>query len=309
VVIGEQGTAKSYACQMARRCIDPSQANLSLTPKEPRDLLIAARNSHVLGFDNLSYIPDWLSDVLCSISTGAGFRTRTLTTDSTETIFAAAKPIVLNSIAEIVRRGDLMDRAVTVSLAPIPEEKRRTEAEVDALFTETQPEILAGLADAVVQALRERVTLVRLPRMADFAVTVESAAPALGWRPGEFLEVYAESRAEAAESLLEGDLVVSALRRIHESDQARPWEGTSEELRERLVHFTAEGRREALPKTVQSMVGQLRRIAPLLRKIGIDIELPKLKRVPGAKDPKRLMRISYPGAQAALRFAREEGER
>ena len=68
VVGGEYGSAKTYACQLARRVIDPNDADLSSTPKEARDLMIAALNSHVIGFDNLSFIPDWLSDDLCRLA-------------------------------------------------------------------------------------------------------------------------------------------------------------------------------------------------------------------------------------------------
>ena len=65
---GEHGSAKTSACRFARQVIDPSQADLSSPPKEARDLMIAALNSHVIGFDNLSFIPDWLSDNLCCLS-------------------------------------------------------------------------------------------------------------------------------------------------------------------------------------------------------------------------------------------------
>ena len=299
VLIGEPGSGKSYACTLSRRCIDPSQANMSLTPKEPRDLLITTRNSYVLGFDNLSKVPDWFSDVLCSISTGAGFRTRTLTTDASETIFAAARPVVINSVADIIRRGDLMDRALTVTLEQIDQEHRRTELEIDAEFITIQPAILAGLADAVSQALRKPVKLQRLPRMADFATVVESAAPALGWRPGEFLEVYSEHRSEAAESVLDGDLVASALKKMHENDQGRPWKGTSEQLLDQLIPYMKGHRRfEDAPRSPKGLLGWLRRLCPPLRAIGIDVKLPKRIRVGGKL--MMIMEISYPKAQGDL---------
>ena len=302
VLIGEPGSGKSCACRFSRRCIDPSQANMSLTPKEPRDLLITTRNSYILGFDNLSKVPDWFSDVLCSISTGAGFRTRTLTTDASETIFSAARPVLMNSVADIVRRGDLMDRALTVTLEKIDPSHVRTELEIDTEFVEIQPAILAGLADAVSQALREPVKLKRLPRMADFATVVESAAPALRWKPGEFLEVYAERRSEAAESVLDGDLVAGALKLMHDDDQGRPWLGTSDQLLNRLVGYTKKHRRaEDMPRSPRGLVGWLRRLCPALRGIGIDVKLPKRVRIRGKLA--MMMSSSYPKAQGNLDLA------
>ena len=178
--------------------------------------MISARSSYVIGFDNLSFIPDWLSDILCSLATGAGFRTRVLHTDATEMIFSAARPILLNGITDMVRRGDLMDRTLMITLDPITDAQRRTEADVDARFVQVQPGILAALADAVSQALKAPVVLTRMPRMADFATTVESAAPALGWEPGAFLRVYAERRVAAIDILLDNDLVALGLEALRE---------------------------------------------------------------------------------------------
>ena len=59
----------------------------------------------------------------------------------------------------------------------------------------------------LVQALRAPVTLTSMPRMADFATTVESAAPRSDGKPGEFLKVYAERRVAAIDILLDNDLV------------------------------------------------------------------------------------------------------
>jgi len=51
-------------------------------PREDRDLFIAAVNGWVLAFDNVSALPDWISDTLCRLSTGGGFATRQLYSDS-----------------------------------------------------------------------------------------------------------------------------------------------------------------------------------------------------------------------------------
>jgi putative DNA primase/helicase len=297
---GEHGSSKSYACRLARRIIDPNEADLSSSPKEARDLLIAATNSHVIGFDNLSFIPDWLSDDLCRLATGIGFRTRALCTDREEVIFNASRPIVLNGIADMIRRGDLMDRSISITLDPITDERRRTEANVDMAFREVQPGILAALANAVSQALREPVTLTRMPRMADFATTVESGAPALNWKPGAFLDAYAERRATAIDILLDGDLVAAALEELrgrHQSDVTKgaTWEGTSEELRDQIVALTPEAKRERLPKSGKGLIGALRRVAPGLREKHVDIGLPKGQETSGERRGQRVIRITWEG--------------
>ena len=62
ILQGEQGSAKSTTAKLLRRIIDPVTAPLRTPPREERDLLIAANNSWVVAYDNLSGIPPWLSD-------------------------------------------------------------------------------------------------------------------------------------------------------------------------------------------------------------------------------------------------------
>ena len=66
---GGQGSVKSFAEKALRRVIDPNIALLRTAPREEGDLLITANNSWVVGFDNLSFLPDWLSDGLCRLAT------------------------------------------------------------------------------------------------------------------------------------------------------------------------------------------------------------------------------------------------
>jgi hypothetical protein len=84
--------------------IDPNVAQVRALPRDERELFIAASHSHVLAFDNLSGLPSWLSDTLCRLTSGGAFSTRRLFTDQDEILFAAARPIVLNGIEDIVTR-------------------------------------------------------------------------------------------------------------------------------------------------------------------------------------------------------------
>ena len=70
----------------------------------------------------------WISDTLCRLATGGGFAVRQLYTDQDEVLFDAARPVILNGIEDIVTRPDLADRALFLTLEPIPEERRRPEA-------------------------------------------------------------------------------------------------------------------------------------------------------------------------------------
>jgi hypothetical protein len=92
VLGGEQGTAKSTVCKIARLLVDPNAVPLRDEPKETRDLMITACNSWALVYDNLSGLPGWMSDSFCRLSTGGGHATRALYTDDQEKLFDAQRP-------------------------------------------------------------------------------------------------------------------------------------------------------------------------------------------------------------------------
>jgi hypothetical protein len=85
------GTAKSFGTRVLRNLIDPCSTALRSQPSDGRDLAIAAKNCWIVALDNVSGISPWLSDALCRLSTGGGFGTRQLYTDSEEGLFNASR--------------------------------------------------------------------------------------------------------------------------------------------------------------------------------------------------------------------------
>jgi hypothetical protein len=206
VLSGEQGSAKSTFSAILRALLDPNTAPLRALPREDRDLFIAASNGHVLAFDNVSGLPGWISDTLCRLATGGGFAVRQLYSDQDEVLFDAARPVILNGIEDIVTRPDLADRAVFLTLEPIPEERRRPEQELWASFELERPRILGVLLDAVAKglAMLPQTRLDKLPRMADFALWATACETAL-WTAGTFWSAYCGNRDEAVEGVIDAD--------------------------------------------------------------------------------------------------------
>jgi hypothetical protein len=191
VLSGEQGSAKSTFSAILRALLDPNAAPLRALPREDRDLFIAATNGHVLTFDNVSGLRPWISDTLCRLATGGGFAIRQLYTDQDEVLFDASRPVILNGIEDIVVRPDLADRAIFLTLEPIPEERRRPEIELWAAFEAERPRILGVLLNAAVEGLKQlpETRLPKLPRMADFALWATACETAL-WPAGTFWSAY-----------------------------------------------------------------------------------------------------------------------
>src|SRR4029450_1692264 len=171
-ISGEQGSAKTVLSKLLKALIDPNLAPVRALVREERGLLIAANNSHVLAFDNLSALSHALSDAFCRLATGASFGLRQLYTDQDEVLFQAARPILLNGIEDVISRPDLGDRAIFLTLPPIADRDRRPERPFWQDFEAARPLILGSLLDAVSLGLRRLpdIRLGELPRMADFGL-------------------------------------------------------------------------------------------------------------------------------------------
>lgn len=268
---GEQGSAKSTAAEIVKILVDPTKAPLRSLPQSKQDLYISAVHSWVLGYDNLSGMPPWVSDVLCCLSTGGGFSVRVLYSDNEETIFEAQRPIIINGIEDLATRNDLADRSLLIYLPAIPKEKRREKALILQEFEKAKPQIFGALLDAVSVALRnyQKVKLPTLPRMADFARWIVAAEPALPWEAGEFMKAYERNRKEALDVCFEGDILASVVRDFARAKNS--WEGSATELLNELREFAPEDARDRnFPKAANRLSGRLRRIAPSLRNRGID---------------------------------------
>jgi hypothetical protein len=235
--------------------------------------VIGAANCWIISLDNVSHLPDWLSDAICRLSTGGSFATRQRHTDEDEILFNVQRPCLVNGIEEIAVRGDLVDRAIVLELPSIPEDKRITDEEFWARFDEWEPGLFGYLLDAVAGALPryESVKLTRLPRMADFAKWITAAEPALGWEDHFFVGAYTENRKQANDVTIEASPIA---RHVVALAATGSWEGTATALLERLnVKATdAERRSKTWPQASNGLSNALRRLAPSLRSKGVNVQ-------------------------------------
>lgn len=287
ILHGEQGSGKSTLARMLRRLIDPSKADLRAQPREDRDVAIATNNAWCLAIDNVSTLPTWISDGLCRISTGGGFSTRTLYSDTDETILDAMRPVLLTGIDLVASRGDLLDRALTVTL-PRPS-KYIPEEDLWERYYAARPRMLGALLDAVALAVaREPET--EIPgdlRMVDAARWVAAAEPACPWPAGAWIATYTGARAEGWRSEVEASAVASAIVRVVD---VAPWEGTAAELLTRLSEVAGERatKDRSWPRSPRALGAELRRLAPALRGLGIEAAM---RRAPGGAR-RRLWRVA-----------------
>lgn len=273
ILNGEQGSCKSSTSAAIRNLIDPNIAALRSGPRDERDLFIAAKNSRIIALDNLSYLSDWLSDSLCRIATGGGYATRKLHTDDNEIIINLQRPILLNGISELAVRGDLVERAIVVSLPTIDSKDRRDEAEFWSEFESVKSEVFGALLTALAQTLAvlPHTKLDRKPRMADFCLFGVAVERALGWIPGTFMNAFEENRLAANAPPIESSPVALAVQALAHHDEI--FEGTATELLQRLSSNidTSTSHSRSWPESGWKVSSILRRLAPNLSAMGIEV--------------------------------------
>ena len=262
IINGEQGSSKSTTTRLLRRLVDPHARDMREPPANNRDLVAAIKNSYMMAIDNVSSIPNSLSDSLCRISTGTGaLGGRALYTDSDEAAFTACRPIVLNGIPAFAEREDLVSRSIHVELPSIASNERLDDDTFWGRFEEDLPQLLGALFDCVARAQANfaGVKLNEAPRMANFA---RWAYAGLGDLGGKFLEAYSHNKVEASAHFIEHNEVAQALVALMRDRETwygswgallaelRPlavvtrfWPETSLQLRNRMVRMSEDLRR------------------------------------------------------------------
>jgi hypothetical protein len=222
---GEKGSGKSSAATLLKRLTDPTKVSKASGVGDARTVASAAVGRWVLCFDNLTHLSPEQQDLLCCVSTGAGYSHRTLYTDLDETFLEFRRPQILTGIDLVPTRSDLLDRCLIVRLERISEESRLTEEELEVLTADLLPGIYGALLDLLVVALRNlpETQPIRLPRMADFARL------GLAAKIPNFMETYASNIEVGSQAAVEANPLAAGILALLDTCNGY-WHGTTTEL-------------------------------------------------------------------------------
>ncbi|WP_240127132.1 hypothetical protein [Thermomonas alba] len=272
-LVGEQGSAKSTTQSVLRSLVDPNKVMLRGRPKTVEDVFVAAANNWVVSYENLSSLTPEQQDALCTLATGGGFASRQFYTNGEEHVLECKRPVMMNGIAVVATRPDLIDRVIHIDLPRIPAEARRDDADTHAGWERDRPRVFGGLLDlfAAALAVLPSVQLTHKQRMADFERLGEAVARVLGFAPGEFQAQYADLVRAGIDRALESNAVAQALDKyIAERLTPLSWQGTAGQLYDLLNGYGIPDR-STWPRSPKGLADQLRRIAPAYRAKGIEI--------------------------------------
>lgn len=230
VIFGSQGSAKSTLCRIFKDMVDPSVIKDLSMPRNNTQFIQTASHHWVYNLDNLSYLPDWLSDSLSRAVTGSGFSKRELFTDDEDFIYTFKRVILLNGINTVVSKPDLLDRSILFNLERITDKKREKEEDFWNRYLKAKPKILGGFFSAISEAMKviNSIKLSKIPRMADFAVWGVALAQPMGYERKDFLNAYDLSIASQHDEALENSQIGTGILNILKEKGV--WEGTTTEL-------------------------------------------------------------------------------
>jgi hypothetical protein len=209
-MFGCPGSHKSTAQRFIREIFDPSAAPLLRIPRDENAALQVLDHHYIPIFDNLDYLPRWLSDMICCAVTGTGQESRALYTDDDSFIRSFRRCIMLNGLNLPATKGDLLNR--TIMHPTEPNVDRRTEQELNKKYAEILPEILGGFLDVAVKALKIKDTLkaTKLFRLADFSEWGAALAKSLDESDKDFIEAMEENLTSQNAADIENNVVADA---------------------------------------------------------------------------------------------------
>jgi hypothetical protein len=273
---GPHGSGKTSSCVVIKRLCDPSSIEALISPKNPIQLIQTLAHHHVCLFDNMSHLPDWMSDILCQACTGGGFSKRQLYTDDDDVIYQIKRCVGLNGINLLTVKSDIMDRSILLHLERIDGNRRMEEAEMWAAFEEAKPGILGGIFDTLSKAMARypNIRLHHLPRMADFARQGVAIAEALGFSGDDFLHAYQINVDSQNEEVVQSNTLAQAVLSLM-SDRGS-WDGMVKQAHDKLHDIADPDKKDpTFPKNNRTLRKHLERIKPNLADYGITYTIGK----------------------------------
>jgi hypothetical protein len=272
-ISGYADSGKTTSANYLRSSIDPFTKGkvLSKLPESSDHIAIHAQKRRILAVDNISDVSADQSDFLCTMSTGGGISKRELFSDQDEIILDVQNLIILTSIGNVVTKPDLLERSIVIELARITSEDRASESDLANGFDRYHGDILGGLLNITVAALQHRDTTKcpKYTRMGQFAHLGEGVQAYLKYALGSVERRMAAGADIANEIAIESSPVASTLRNwilAHEGT----WQGSASDLLNILKsHAKKSELAGTLPKTANSLSGELKKVESALFQSGI----------------------------------------
>jgi len=204
-IYGIQGSGKSFFLRIYRSLVDPSATPLLSSPKNETEAVQQLAHHWCAFYDNLSYIPHWLSDLFCRAVTGASYSKRVLFSDDDDFPYNLLNNIGLNGINIPTNRPDFLDRTLLIKTKDIDNSDRKLQQNLWDNFQNNRNEILLDVFDVISEAINvyPTISLDEYHRMADYMKWGVAVAVALGRTQEEYIKAFDDKvKAQIEESIM-----------------------------------------------------------------------------------------------------------
>lgn len=213
---GHQGGAKSSLMESVKTLIDPSVIKTLSFPHDVNQLIQQLSHNYVAYYDNISKLPDWISDEICRAVTGSGSSKRLLYTDDDDFIYNLRRCVGINGVNLAATKPDILDRGLNFRVKRIADEDRRLEKDIKMEFDGMRSQLLGYILDVLVKVKKWKeefggLGLEKLPRMADFAECGEIVSRCMGYEKGDFLRAYQNNMKLQIEEIIESNQIATCL--------------------------------------------------------------------------------------------------
>lgn len=259
------GSLKTATVRLTKGWADPGP--MIPPPKDSRSWAATASSVYNAAMDNVSFVPDWWSDLLCKGSSGDSWADRALYTDNEAFSVQFSVVPLLDGIGLVSVRADLADRAIRHHLTR-PRYYLGDDEAADA-WEKAHPAALGWLLDQSAQVARmhayARVQRPRSGRMSVYEWTL-AAIDALWNTGGTGMAWWKGSQHSVAADAVAGDVVASAIQdRI-----SQPFTGTAGTLAGVIWAALAPEKGELW--TAQKLGRRMPRAVDALSKLGWHLE-------------------------------------
>ena len=292
---GPGGSAKTFLEELIKALVDPSVIKTLTFPRDINELIQQLSHNYIVYYDNISMIPDWISDQLCRATTGSGSSKRQLFTDDDDILYSFKRPVGFNGINLAASKPDLLDRGLILMLEQINKRQRRKPEDLWKQFEEIRPQLLGYIFDILVKVLEwknsgQKLNLQELPRMSEFAEDGEMIARVIGYEENRFINAYNKNIEKQSEEVLESSVVALCLTHMmfdkyaalynsgqnYSEEYEKAWLGTPTALLDELEAIaplvSVNIKSKYWPKAAHIMSRRLKELENNLRQTGIEIE-------------------------------------
>ena len=273
---------------MVKELVDPVglDATSNTMSKDPSKLAMTLTRELALLFDNVSYLPQPISDMLCQACTGGVFSARELyTTSNIRRIpFNKMRILMTSIVKDVIRAPDLASRTLIYDVPP--GRKDAAKSDIKRAYKENRPYVLYAILDAVGRAMKEydarKDYYSKLPtttRMVDFERFGSAIAHVLGDEEYASIRQYQDIMAENVSMMVADDHLVVLIEKLFEMDQITEYFDLTSVFYQR-IHEIAEAQSinthgKDFPNTIVALRKNLDRLRGALLQRGFGVAVGK----------------------------------